>query len=511
MDRLPNELFPVIQKYLSRTDYRRLVTTSKLFSDIKFSSAMWQLNAHYSMEILTDPDFYNKVVSSMYSPSKQLIIFLLVPRHFVCITSHAWECYSLMVSTRYCDISVKAMNLFLKNFQNLSTFELMDYRYSLETLHLPCFDNLQQVRLIDCYEVHDISRLKDIPKLYLENLPNLIIIENMKTVDLAIIECESLLFVRNTHETIQHLQFHACDSIENTEGYEKIPNLVFYDCHNLSDISSLYQHDQVMIFSCPRIRKYPERLEMKNFVADCIYLNEPENEVDREQYGDQEYPRDESFSLDFIHLIDKIELLKLINITLTLTKPMKKLFFAHSINVHLILSSTVVIEELMIEHVNRFQISSEGEIHRLNMKNCDKVNLISNGIMQDCEMKLCHGITFTTINKLDSIKIIDSVAIGSLEQLNSVNQIVLKDCRTIRRVIGIENVKIVKIVNCAALNDISGLGKNEIVEISSCKKLNNFDSISNVPNVKIVDCGSGDSVEKTPQKKRKKRKFYHFN
>ncbi len=475
MDRLPNELFPVIQKYLSRTDYRRLVTTSKLFSDIKFSSAMWQLNAHYSMEILTDPDFYNKVVSSMYSPSKQLIIFLLVPRHFVCITSHAWECYSLMVSTRYCDISVKAMNLFLKNFQNLSTFELMDYRYSLETLHLPCFDNLQQVRLIDCYEVHDISLLKDIPKLYLENLPNLIF-------------------------------------IENTQGYEKIPNLVFYDCHNLSDISTLYQHDQVMIFSCPRIRKYPERLEMKNFVADCIYLDETENELDREQYDDQQqYPRDESFSLDFIHLIDKIELLKLINITLTLTKPMKKLFFAHSINVHLILSSTAVIEELMIEHVNRFQISSEGEIHRLNMKHCDKVNLISNGTMQDCEMKLCHGITFTTINKLDSIKIIDSVAIGSLEQLNCVHQIVLKDCRTIRKVIGIENVKIVKIVNCAALNDISGLGKNEIVEISSCKKLNNFDSISNVPNVKIVDCGSVDSVEKTPQKKRKKRKFYHFN
>lgn len=254
----PEEIFRIIQTYLSYDDYHYFMNTSKqLFASLKRKSVYFTLDRKRSFQYLTEVNFQRLLLSKVANGWDQIKIHYkgLSPGTPSDLPVHA-------VVLSACPLPVKEWNNFqsivcicpkgkieIPPIPNVKNLHLSFYTHdtlSRESINLTALSHLSTLCL-NRLRVKNIAPLKDIPELSLfscELVTDFSMFCNQRI--LRINSCPGLSDV-TSFKSIRRLELSNCANINDVSPLKSIYDLRLFECRGITDISCLGNHHRLVI------------------------------------------------------------------------------------------------------------------------------------------------------------------------------------------------------------------------------------------------------------------------
>lgn len=473
MIHFPEEIFRIIQTYLSYDDYRYFLNTSKqFFASLKRKTVYFSLNVKSSFQYLTDIDFQRLLLSKVENGWDQITIRYQglpnIPSDlpireiygvFCPLPIKDWNKFKSIVCTYPKDQieippipNVKSLHLVLSTFDNIS-------RESMNNLN--AFSHLSKL-WINNLKVKDISPLKNIS-------------------DLALYSCDMITdFSMFCNQRV--LKLNNCPGLSDVTSFKSIRRLELINCCNVTDVTPLNNVYDLRLISCPAITDISclgnhHRLIINQLASnltgyECL-LNIPHVSLVGCNLKDVSILRyAKSVSLSQCSEIKDVSPLRNVKKVEILME--RILFGLHELQ-------TVTDLSLHFQNLPEQEIPFDFIVHFHNKR----LELISHFVRVNSLSMFSSKIEYLTIRWSENISRLINEGQGS--SLQYLTYLALEHM-SLHRLEGLGNIPTVKLSHCSRLRNLQGLGQNRCVEVMSCFDLKDVSSLATVPIVTIKRC-----------------------
>ncbi len=469
----PEEIFRIIQTYLSYDDYHYFMNTSKqLFASLKRKTVYFSLDRKRSFQYLTEVNFQRLLLSKVVNGWDQIKIHykevsLGIPSD---LPVHA-------IVGSVCPLPVKEWNNFqsivchcpkgrieippIPNVKNLHLFFYTQDKLSRESINLTALSHLSTFCL-NHLRVKDISPLKDIPELSLfscEVVTDFSMFCNQRI--LKINRCRGLSDV-TSFKSIRTLELSNCVNVTDVRPLKSIHDLSLFGCPGITDISCLGNHHRLLICQLA-----------DNLTGYDCFLHIPHASLVRCNIKDVSMLRyAKSVYLSKCSEIDDVSSLRNVK---KVQISMGRMLFG--------LNELQAVPDLSLT----FENSKGNEVPRecIVLSQNKRLQLSSALIGIESLSMFSPKIEHLTIKRSETIcRLISEGQGSSLQYLTSLTL----EYMSLQHLEGLGNIPTVKLFYCSQLRDLRGLGRNRCVKVSYCSDLEDVSSLATVPIVTIKCC-----------------------
>lgn len=493
---LPDEILRQLEAFSTRDDYHYLLNTSKqYFSRWKKRSIYFTLNSSRSYQYISDPTFRRVLLSKVENGKKQIsVIFrseeedkpLLHRRQFSLaeIPPIPPDCPVHQIRTpENKQVQWSSING-LGHIESIGTLRLINITippipdvkelqlYGCQKLtNVTYLRNLERLEIIFCPLVEDLSPLRNIPKLTLNNLK--------KPFDFSMFNCNKQ----------SHLKIIRCSNISNIDNFRMIKKLELINCPKITDVSCLYGVYDLTLISLPNVKDvsglgghYRIHLEIGN--DDVIGYNSLYN-----------IPHVSlSANLTDISMLRNAQTVKLIEwkelMDITPLANAKEVCFN---------SCNAIIDISSLRSVSRLRIIQSPSIFSHERMNNNIVEICTN-------FNGYHGKMGTDFQSFSNVPYLSLTLSPLSEDQFRVNEYLLSfhnlQSLTLEKIeFKIEKYEILGdipriILKSARMNSIKCLGrKNRYVELNMCYNIEDVTCLKDVPVVTIIRCPGIKNLE----------------
>ncbi len=462
---IPTVIYTLINEYLSRTEFLRLLNTSKtVFLDVKRETIYYNLGSTASILFCKDTKFREFVLNQVYNPSKQI-----------------------------------SLDLFSHYQRNLHTF----YQNAIN-VHKLMIRDLDRVTSVDLYGT--------IEELTIQNFEKLKIIQNFEKVKIfKIYDCPKFQSLSYRSDCLQDVLIANCPSLRNTRGLERVPVLSFHFCRGLHDISNLGKHQkQLSLKGCIRLASVNHLGNIPELqIVDCP------NVVDVSGLGNVpnlEINNCPAISLDSLSLLNRNKKLKLALVPLH--------SYYHTGDCEKIELVSLPLEDLSkgdlsgckefqlrfcervidvsplrhIDNVYLFRchqivdISCLGGVQTLRVEVCRGItNLNGLGLIPNLSVYLCERLAdISQLGQNRNVVISTCIRIEDFSSLGSVESVAVIDCPQLITAAPLQNVSYLKLERCNQLEDVSMLGRVKSLQLIYCHRIESLRGLETVEKLVVI-------------------------
>jgi hypothetical protein len=492
--RLPTDLFHLIQCYLKRLEYIRLVNSCrKLVNEVKRHSAHYGLNQTDSEEFLYNEQFRKLIVSKVRDPKLQLSLSILfqVSSLPVAHLNNVPLCSLSLINSRNYTIPVESFTqvhvLSIENgdfnsFPLLSSLQSLSLHNCRNLIDVSNLSHLKKLSLSLCHTIVNISPLQSISELSITSCPRVIDFQSLKNRSFSLIDnlsLKAISFRVNPH----HVVLSKCHEWFDLAPLKSIHSLVFIDCDQVFDLSPLTENIALTISFSHRendnyhLKGYESLCKLKKLkLVGC-------NLVDLNCFQ-----RLEEGQFEFCHHLREV----------SLPNPslIKKIEFYDC----RLFSSITGLKEAKIVNINNClqlsNISGLGRNQRVKIGSSDKIKDFSSlrsvtdvhiyncGHFMGLEGKFSDvplTVRCLTIDLCNQFK--ETSGLSSLEYFSVIS------CYYLISLDGLKDVSTVCAKKCRHLKNVSGLGpNNRRVVLDSCPEIADLTALKAVKDLRIVNC-----------------------
>lgn len=465
IEQLPEDIYQLIQSYLSRDDYYYFIISSSILQEVKRKTVYYPLNFEYSLRYFNDADFRETLLAKTSDPSKQIMLHFHFPntRKRNCFLS---VFFSLAVSELRFHRIISNFKIthtsHLQRLQHISVIERLSLGTSITAFPaLPLLRDLclaqgegitdvSQLRhlhiltLCDCPRLSDITPLRDIPDLQLIGCPDVTDFSCLGgQVKLHIGHCEGLTDVSNL-STVKHLSLETCDNLHDVRALREVYDVEIIDCGEVAVRQLRGKHHRLSVRGC----------QWPMIDGDYLFLR-----------GVSDVTLEDCPIRD-IQVLSEAAIVRLINCY-------------HVTDV----SSLSRAKSVSLENLSKVtDLTSLSEVVDLSLGGVD---------MSDVTLPVLHprhSLTFSSVRRLSSLLSRHS------EDLCKIHALTIDSCTDLKALAhpALATILHISVSECPSLTDVSGLGRNRSVRIKSCKKLRDVRALSDVAEVTINDCPMTD-------------------
>lgn len=495
---LPLEIFFLIQNYLTPSNYRSFISTSKIFitQNIRFHSIIYNLTIASSLRFYYITEFASHVRNKVHSSSRQIMLQIR--------PSSSWSCnVEYFPESKFSDLQRR----------KIRSTPFMEEGKTKEIENMSVFQNLHSLSLLSILELREIKvSLLNTQRVYLDYLP---VLENI----------EGLATVKNV--TIRN-----CNSLSDFSPLQGVPTILIHACARLTDFS-VFRGNNELSFSALNNNNAFKTEDLAHFVSlkcltieNCINIRSLDS---LQSSGIEELSIINPSSLLKCHypvFFPTLSRLSLINykedidfapfanvsyLALQYSKISSLTCFWNLRKIELLdcdSVSDVSCLENCVEVVlnccrNISSVKSLGRVKRLYLSylpNLVSLEGLGHGndyvLVHCCEMiesyEPIHNVSTVEIKvqpnliKSQEFREVKNITFDSCDGLREVEwlglakTVTLRDCQGIVELKGLKKVPIVSFVACGELKDISGMGENRKVRLASCAKITEVFSLRNV-------------------------------
>lgn len=482
-DRIPIEIFKVIQQYLAKSHYLQLLSTSKtIFEHCKYETVYYNIAVNHR-NIFKLSIFLRK--NFVRNRNQQISLSLTAPTEEVFQTCSGFLAGIHKLNLRYHNP--------LSNSLNMSLFD------NIYDLNLECIEGVEYLSGLSGIKILEVSNSESI--IAIDFIPGL------KRLVLQILE-----------------------NLLEISGYENIPELQIVDCFRLN-LQGFGNHDKAFLsWSDNSELEEPFNISMfKNvksfrleFVEDTLILSSLpvfENLVYLVLRGNSDegpfFPFDPSYfpNLQFLHLSfakisskvpfpSKLQLGDFYQCSfddLSVLSHGKELRFRscqggcfNNVNA---LSNAYKLYFRDIQELE--DVSSLSGVYDLRVISCMKVRDISalsrvpHLSLDCCKIPSLEGLGQGNSN----ITFAYPERNIDLSPLRSIYKVTLKDCDDLVNGRDLANVQHLTIFDCYNFVDTSGLGKVKILRLASCNGNRKLVGLENVPHIHLQHCHALEDID----------------
>jgi hypothetical protein len=220
--KIPVDLFLEIQLFLNDRDYWMLLSTAnKSFEDARFSTRKIALDKAETVRFLDESDYFRLILDKVQSPGRQLSL---------CIERECHFSFPVNEITLY--------KLLIPNWQQLfSLASKLNLNLNDDISEFPFFPNLHSMKLSAFSELTTLSNLSHLKKLSIQDCWEL--------SDVSCLRSLEDLTIDNSY-------------ITDVSELGKIRYLTLSFCFDLKDISKLMNNYKLCITGCNAINSVPE-------------------------------------------------------------------------------------------------------------------------------------------------------------------------------------------------------------------------------------------------------------
>ncbi len=492
VDYLPEEIFRIIQTFLSLDDYHYFLNCAKVLGDLKRKTIYFPLNQKSTKLYCQDTSFQKLLLSKVENGWNQIGITprvlkpkipLDLPLHkiYFSFDEFPFECWNNYKSIK-CNSSRSPMKG-LPLLRNVEELELLnDSRASID------LTPLSHLSLLSLSNVtgSDLTPLKDIPDLTLDSFPdvtNFSMFSNQK--NLVIRQCLGLTDV-TSFRTIRKVILSECLSVTDVCSLNGVYDLSLISCHGIKDISGLGNHHRLLL---NRVSRFVNDYSCLLHIAHVSLISCNIKDLSVLQYAKSVYlsmcfyisdvsalrhvKRVEIYAVQVMSGLH--ELSEVPDLSLYILGQQQQLssdYISHFKNKRLTLSA----DRLEITSLSLFSHSIE-QLILAGSNNIGRVNPIGS-LMDQGEGSL--------LRHLHALRL-DSISLRSLKGLGDIPTVKLSHCRQLRDLRGLGRNRFVKVTHCSELEDVSTLATVPIVTIKHCRRLTkqSYEPLKNVPRLKV--------------------------
>jgi hypothetical protein len=239
---IPLELFREIQLFSGETDYYGLVSSMKLFADIKFQTRIIRLKSDDAIKFLGDLEFRPLILGKVANTGRQLCVYLNAFPEYVLSSDLLSDTPLLKLDLTRCRPNVGQHHLW-ESF--LSKKQDVRIGYGISCAVFPQFESLQQVFIRENSSLTDISSLAHLKKVHLVGCYALSNISSLKNA--------------------KYIRIEFCNAIVDVSLLGKISRLQFFNCNGITDVSALTNNDHLYLDQCIHIQKFPSQFNGRQF------------------------------------------------------------------------------------------------------------------------------------------------------------------------------------------------------------------------------------------------------
>jgi hypothetical protein len=243
---VPHQLFPTIQDYLSRKDYRSFVNTHNSFDQraIRRETIVYSLTQDHTNLFCEDPSFRDCLLPKISNPSNQLVLSCVYnpAKH-----RNIRNVEELFLTQIYYDFGTAEQKKNLLNFNLESTqMDVCDFGDADQKINILLYQNLYGLKLSHFHRLTSLSGLKNLKSLSLCHLSVLSDLSSIRSLSLN----DVLLY--------------SCNEITDVTPLLNIPLVTLKYCKGLADISTLGNHEKLSIESCQGIHTVHSLVNVKS-------------------------------------------------------------------------------------------------------------------------------------------------------------------------------------------------------------------------------------------------------
>lgn len=462
---LPEDLFHLLQSYLTADDYHYFLNASKkLFALLKRKTIYFNLNLEKSLEYLNNVEFRSLVLSKVESGWKQISLQYFnspsnfsrdLPVHRVTVKIDQPDTFSMFshVECLHIGISNNREIPFLSGMKEL----VIEGGGRILAFETP--SNLLKLEIYNTSNMMDVSPLLSIPHIHLGECD---IIEDFTA------------FQRGNQT---YLSLSRCLFLTDVSPFRSIRTLILSSCDNLKDVSPLHAIHHLEIAFCPKVTDISglgDHYRLK--VWQCSYqltgyhslLNVPHVALTRCDITDLRVLR----NAKSLRLTRCNEILDLTPIA-----SLKEVKLIDCTSIHN-LSALRHVPQLSLVQM----IIDKNQIREMRNRAISFYHL--QWTVEDYSF-LSHTRYLKIRNATDIPKQINS---GSAHMLQHLQFLELQSCRDLENVNGLGDIPVLHLKYCPNLRDITALGRNKEVAIAICPKVDSVQSLMTVPIVTLRYC-----------------------
>ena len=273
LNKLCFPLYSMICEYVTHPERRRLLNISpSIFpKDLRYELIYFNLNTMHSIKFCDDECFRQIVLSKMKSSFDQLSLNLTnlscknqVLYYFYTnslsklqVLENDYQFINLSFFNQIQDLSIQGFPnlLSLEGLSNLRKLTLIDCR-KLTTIPISIIEaspKLLQVKLKSCVQLTNISALKNVPILEIEDCPNISGWETIGNHYKCTISNIVTFTQTSVFQKVKYLTIKNCTNVTTTEGLTNVYSLQLIQLNRLIDISALGNNYSLLLDSCPLI------------------------------------------------------------------------------------------------------------------------------------------------------------------------------------------------------------------------------------------------------------------
>ncbi len=549
---LPPAIYLYIQSFIPN-DYKHFTNTCKIIlHEIKYETIYYNLNQFYSLKFCQNSEFRNNILSKVKHRRYQISINL---RQFTAMCEFHRNIAPIpsLINSKEEGKESQFQPIYL-NASEINRLKLLGIK-TIETLEI--FNNIPELVFYSFPNVTSTTGLVNVEKLSIHSFHSLTTLTNMPYLqECKLYDCFALSDVTPlANVNILHLE--NCNQVINVNplGNHFRLSIILCGGAKIPDISTLGRVKRsIELVGCDLIsdisvlRNIPD-IKLRNFQR---VLNAAGFDLGKEdrQSSSSSSSNIISLTLENVNLIDYkplrlIPIIKLLNITNLNEEALSCFHSVQSLEISRSHFITIIpylpyLQKLKlkdcrplncnfqhIQHVPNVSIESyQGSIDLRLFSNIRHLQLLSCPNLSHFDKLGNHtSIALTDINfntlksleKVPEIKIINCSYLKDavLQKLTGVAKLTLERSRTfsdtsdlghlqylhlsyclvLKKLVGIENVKVVIIEYCEKLEDISGLGNNDVVRLYKCGSIKNVLPLINVKEVKISYCKGIINIE----------------
>jgi hypothetical protein len=493
--RLPTDLFHLIQSYLKRLEYIRLVNSCrKLVNEVKRHSAHYGLNQTDSEEFLYNEQFRKLIVSKVRDPRLQLSLSILfqVSSLPVAHLNNVPLCSLSLINSRNYTIPLESFGqvhiLSIENgdfhsFPLLSSLQSLSLHNCRNLIDVSNLSHLKKLSLSLCHTIVNISPLKNIPELSITSCPRVIDFQSLKNWSFSLVANLTLKAI-SFQEKPQLVQLSKCHELIDLTPLKSIYSLELIDCDQLFDLSPLTENTTLTISFSHRendnyhLKGYESLCKLKKLkLVGC-------NLVDLNCFQ-----RLEAGQFQFCHHLREV----------SLPNPslIKKIEFYDC----RLFSSITGLQEAKIVNINNClqlsNISGLGRNQRVKISSNDKIKDFSSlRSVTDVHIYNCGHFTGLEGEFSDVVPLtVRCLTIDLCNQFKETSRLFSLDyfsvisCYYLNSLDGLKDVSTVCAKKCRHLKNVSGLGpNNRRVVLDSCPEIADLTALKSVKDLRIVNC-----------------------
>ncbi len=436
---LPEIIFTLIQTFLSYDDYHYFLNTSKLhFSHLKRRTIVFQLTERRSEQYMKDKEFQELLLSKVEDGWKQIRINKLI--------IHYTSSYDANVphDSSYFDFQLEKLSYeergIVKTLPPVSPKkkELKLFKF-LKLQDVTTLSHLSKLQISYSVYFEDISPIKNVPDLTFYScsaLSDLSVLRGDKNKVINLILCGKLTDIHSLSR-FRRVTVSHCDSLVDVSPLRGVYDVRIVFCRKVKDISGLGGHHRLEISLCSY-----------SLIGYTCLVGVAEVRLHGCDISD----------LSILRYAKSIELQGCNEIT----------DFCPISNVY-----NLSIQEMSINEKDLQNLSN----HKLHIDLAKSRNITS-VFPNTKHLALFQPSTplIRILKEYDGsyFQCLQSITIDSTMHLNAIK--------------GFEDIATVRLINMWALTDISGLGRNRYVELNNCNQIKDVRSLANVSVVRIEKC-----------------------